>query len=120
MSDHPLMRGRDRFNSEEIQWIRDQLSEVRLADRADQKRIRAALRHQGFRISDWRCDGAPFTTADFDALLASGLIVCDDAVGLIPLGSRPIADVGVPASTPVARPDPPTGADDDDDIPGWV
>jgi hypothetical protein len=45
--------GRDRFNTDELAWIREQLVQLRVADRDEQKRIRGRLRSSGFRISDW-------------------------------------------------------------------
>jgi hypothetical protein len=116
------MRARDRFNDEEIAWIRDQLTELRVAERDDQKRIRGALRRHGFRISDWRTDGTPFTISDFDALLANGQIVGDDTVGLIPQGPRPIADPLAPSADAVVRPqaDPLLDAGEPGDVATWV
>lgn len=114
------MRGRDRFNGDEIQWVRHQLSHLRGAEPANQKRIRAALRRLGFRISDWRTDGAPFTVSDFEALLASGRIVRDDAVGGIPSGPRPIGDGAVSSTTPASELDPPAAGDGGDDVAVWV
>jgi hypothetical protein len=114
------MGGRDRFNGDEVQWIRDQLSHLRLAEPANQKRIRAALRRVGFRISDWRSNGAPFTVSDFEALLASGQIVRDDAVGVIPSRTRPIGDGAVSAITLALQPDPPAADDGGDDVALWV
>jgi hypothetical protein len=114
------MGGRDRFNGEEIQWVRDQLSRLRLTEPANPKRIRAALRRVGFRISDWRTDGAPFTVSDFEALLASGRIVRDDAAGVIQSRPRPIDDGAVSATTPASQPDPPAAGDSGDDVAVWV
>lgn len=120
IGDHPAMRGRDRFNGEEIQWVRDQLSNLRLAEPADQKRVRAALRRLGFHISDWHTDGAPFRVSDFDALVASGRIVRDDAGGFIPPGPRPIGDGTVRSTTPAPQPDPPAASVGRGDVAVWV
>jgi len=35
------VRGRDRFNADELAWIREQLVQLRVAERAEQKRIRS-------------------------------------------------------------------------------
>lgn len=88
------MRGRYRFNSDEIAWIREQLVQLRVAEREPQKRIRARLRRAEFRISDWATDKEGFTASDFDALVATGRIVRDDSVGAICVGPDPV-DVGV-------------------------
>jgi hypothetical protein len=114
------MDGRDRFNGEEIEWLRDQLGHLRLAEPANHKRIRAALRRVGFGISDWRTDGAPLTVSDFEALLASGQIVRDDAVGVTPSRPRPIGDGAVSAASPASQPDPPATGDGGDDVAVWV
>jgi hypothetical protein len=71
------MRGRDRFTADEIAQIRERLSRLRVAERQEQKSIRAGLRRLGFRISDWTTDNRGFTASDFDALLAAGRIVED-------------------------------------------
>ena len=52
-----LTRGRDRFSAEEIAWSRAQLAAPRRAERDEQKRIRAGLRHRRFshrRLGDGR------------------------------------------------------------------
>lgn len=89
------MRGRDRFNGEELGWIREQLVQLRVAERDEQKRIRGRLRRAEFRISDWATDSQGFTASALDALVASGRIVRDDSVGMIPAGPDP-TDVNVP------------------------
>ena len=83
------MRGRDRFNADELDWIREQLVQLRVAERAEQKRIRGRLRRAEFRISDWATDSQGFTASEFDALVASRRIVRDDAVGLSVLPDVP-------------------------------
>lgn len=91
------MRGRDRFNGDEIAWITEQLGRLRRVDRDEQKRIRAGLRRAGFRISDWATDAPGFTSSEFTDLVRRGQIARDDAAGeLVPeLVSDP-TDVGVP------------------------
>ena len=89
------MRGRDRFNADELTWIRERLVQLRVAERDEQKRIRGRLRSAGFRISDWAGGSQGFTDSDFDALVASGRISRDDHVGMIPAGPDP-TDVNVP------------------------
>lgn len=89
------MPGRDRFNSEELVWIREQLVQLRQADRGQQKRIRARLRQAGFHVSDWAAAGEGFTASEFDALRARGRIVRAENVSVLPAGPDPV-DVGVP------------------------
>lgn len=88
------MKGRDRFNRDEIAFITAQLTALRRAERDEQKKIRARLRRAGFHISDWATDGPGFTASDFDALLRRGVIVRDEAVGMLMPGPDP-TDVGV-------------------------
>jgi len=89
------VRGRDRFNADELAWIREQLVQLRVAERAEQKRIRGRLRRAEFRISDWATYSQGFTASEFDALVASERIVRDDAVGLSVLPDVPDpTDVG--------------------------
>lgn len=69
--------------------------QLRVAERAEQKRIRGRLRRAEFRISDWATDSQGFTASEFDALVASERIVRDDAVGLSVLPDVPDpTDVG--------------------------
>lgn len=89
------MRGRGRFNGGELAWIRQQLIQLRIAEREEQKRIRGRLRRAEFRISDWATDGRGFTASEFDTLIARGAINRDDSVGIIPAGPDPM-DVDVP------------------------
>lgn len=89
------MRGRDRFNADELVWIREQLVQLRVAERDEQKRIRGRLRRAEFRISDWATDSQGFTASDFDELIAAGRIARDDRVGMIPPPPDP-TDVDVP------------------------
>ena len=91
------VEGRDRFKGEEITWIREQLKQLRVCERAEQKRIRAALRRAEFRISDWAADAVGFTVSDFDRLLAGGRIVRDDGAGLLALGPD-LADWDIPGA----------------------
>ena len=88
------MRGRDRFNADELAWIREQLVQLRVAQRDEQKRIRGRLRRAGFRISDWATDSEGFTASEFDQLIARGRVVRDDSVGMIPAAPDP-TDVNV-------------------------
>ncbi len=88
------VRGRDRFNADELAWIREQLDQLRVAERDEQKRIRGRLRRAQFRISDWATDRQGFTASEFDALVTGGRIVRDDSVGIIPAGPDP-TDVNV-------------------------
>jgi hypothetical protein len=83
------VKGRDRFNGEEITWIREQLRQLGGGERAEQKRIRAALRRAEVHISDWAADAVGFTVSDFDTLLAGGRIVRDDGAGLLAPGPDP-------------------------------
>lgn len=89
------MRGRDRFNAEELAWIREQLAQLRLAERDEQKRIRGRLRRARFRISDWPTSNPGFTPSDFEHLVSTGQLVLDDTVGMIPAGPDP-NDVNLP------------------------
>jgi hypothetical protein len=70
------MSGRDTFTNEEAITIREHLGRLRLADRDEQKSIRARLRRLGFRISDYATDNDGFTVSDFDMLVARGVIIC--------------------------------------------
>jgi len=72
------MKGRDRFNSDEIALITAQLSALRRAERDEQKKIRARLRRAGFYISDWVTEGQGFTASDFTDLVRRGVIVRDE------------------------------------------
>lgn len=89
------MKGRDRFNSDEITFISEQLAALRRAERDQQKKIRARLRRAGFHISDWTIDGHGFTASNFDALLRCGLVVRDESVGMYRPNTDP-TDVDVP------------------------
>lgn len=89
------MRGRDRFNADELAWIREQLVQLRVAERDEQRRIRGRLRRAEFRISDWATDSQGFTASDFDALLTSKRVIRDDNVGILPPPPDPV-DVNVP------------------------
>lgn len=95
------MRGRNRFNAEELVWIREQLVRLRVAERDEQKRVRGRLRRAEFRISDWATDSQGVTASDFDQLIASGQIVRDDSVGIIPAGPDPtdVHVIGGPLDT---------------------
>jgi hypothetical protein len=68
------VRGRAEFTRAERDRIRQLLSEKLASDRDGQKKVRAALRAMGFRISDWSSSSEAFTAADFDALIAAGRI----------------------------------------------
>jgi hypothetical protein len=89
------MKGRNRFNSDEIAFITRQLTALRRAERPAQKTIRARLRRAEFHISDWATDGQGFTASDFNAALRRGLIVRDESVGMLMPDAEP-TDVGVP------------------------
>lgn len=58
------------FAPDEIDRIRTIVIELRKSERSRQKTLRAELRGMGFRISDYRQSGAPFTVVDFDELVA--------------------------------------------------
>lgn len=69
------MKGRDRFTAAEAATIRELLRRVRCAEPgAPQKQLRDRLRTTGFYISDWGGGRTGFTAADFDDLVALGLI----------------------------------------------
>lgn len=72
---------RDRFNWEELTWIREQLRALRHSERNEQKRIRRQLRQQDFWITDWPGTGSGFTVSDLDDLVRHGRIVQDDDAG---------------------------------------
>jgi len=71
-----VMHGRDTLSQDEIGTIRAHLRRLRVSDRDQQKKIRAALRRIGFRISDFATDTVGFTVSDFVSLVARG-IHCD-------------------------------------------
>lgn len=68
------MKGRSRFSAVEAIRIRHRLTELRAAPGHRQKTIRAGLRKLGFYITDWDASRRGFTAADFDRLIATGLI----------------------------------------------
>jgi hypothetical protein len=68
------VKGSNCFTQANAARIRALLSELRVAERDRQKRIRDEIRHIGFYISDWERDATGFTVADFDDLVSRGLI----------------------------------------------
>jgi GIY-YIG catalytic domain len=69
------VKGRDCFTASEAARIRELLARVRRAEPGQaQKLLRDQLRAIGFYISDWAGRPAGFTRADFDGLVARGLI----------------------------------------------
>lgn len=74
------MKGRASFSEGEVDDIRSILSEIRQAERARQKGLRAKLRSKGFFISDWSSDQSGFTVSDFDELIRNGRILIERAV----------------------------------------
>jgi hypothetical protein len=68
------MKGRAEFSKTEVDGIRRLLREKQTADRDTQKRVRGNLRRLPFYISDFASDQEGFTAADFDILIARGVI----------------------------------------------
>ena len=72
------MRGATRFSVRNGALIRGLLVDLRSADRAGQKRIRATLRDRfEFYITDFDPSRRGFTRSDFDALVARRAITLD-------------------------------------------
>lgn len=72
------MKGRDRLTPAAAQEIRRLLSRLRLAERQEQKTIRARLRRMGFHISDFAGDQSGFTRSDFDDLVQRGALTIEE------------------------------------------
>ena len=72
------MKGRDRFTRAAAKEIRRLLSRLRLAERQEQKTIRARLRRMGFHISDFAGDQSGFTRSDFDDLVQRGVLTIEE------------------------------------------
>ena len=68
------MKGRESFTADEANELRSILVRLRIAERNEQKKLRARVRTIGFRISDWDNSGAGFTASDFDDLVQRGLV----------------------------------------------
>ncbi len=69
------MKGKRRFSAADANAIRVVLRKLRGANRSEQKKLRGNLRSQhGFYITDFDTSGKGFSEADFDALIANGVI----------------------------------------------
>ncbi|WP_233810290.1 hypothetical protein [Paraburkholderia sp. HP33-1] len=69
------MKGRTVFSASDADRVRALLSQVRDADRDQQKALRDRLRKElGFYISDFTGSNAGFTAADFDSLVIKGTV----------------------------------------------
>lgn len=66
--------GRSSFSRQEIDTLREQLRELRRAERGRQKTIRASMRRMGFYITDYATDSQGFTASDLDDLIRRGVI----------------------------------------------
>lgn len=92
------MKGRARFAQAEAAEIRRILRRVRVAERDEQKKLRAQLRRIGFHISDWDASGAGFTASDFDELVLRSLITIAEADASVPPASAADDSVADPWS----------------------
>jgi hypothetical protein len=73
------VKGSDCFSRASAARIRGLLGELRVAERARQKRLRDEIRGIGFYISDWERDATGFTVSDFDELVDQGRVrICPD------------------------------------------
>ena len=70
--------GRLEFTHPEIDELRTLLGELRRAEPARQKAIRAKMRRIGFYITDVSHDADGFTLSDFDSLIRRGTITVSD------------------------------------------
>jgi hypothetical protein len=68
------VRGKATFTQASSRAIRAKLLDLRRAERAAQKLIRASLRSMDFYISDWPRAATGFTRSDFDELVRTGRI----------------------------------------------
>jgi hypothetical protein len=71
---HDVGARRSTFTRSQVKEIRQLLRKLRVAERSEQKTIRAKLRRIGFHISDYDTTGAGFTVSDFDGLLQRGVV----------------------------------------------
>ena len=68
--------GRTSFSRPELEAIKRLVQEIRRADRARQKSLRARLRREfDFYISDFSTDQRGFVASDIDVLLRRGTIM---------------------------------------------
>ncbi len=75
------MKGKNRFTAAEAAAIRGLLAKIRRADRPEQKKLRGKLRREyRFYITDFDTSGGGFDVADFNELIARGVITVYDEV----------------------------------------